>query len=137
MSENLTPKPVPRPNGDTQPFWDACNEERLVYQSCQSCGHAQFYPRSACVKCESTDLAWKEADPTGTVHTFTIVNRAPSAAFRSDVPYVLALIDLADGFRMMMNVTDCDPADVAIGKPVRIVYEQRDGQKVPQATLVR
>ena len=97
MSENPTPKPVPRPNGDTQPFWDACNEERLVYQSCQSCGHAQFYPRSACVKCESTDLAWQEAKPAGTVHTFTIVNRAPSPAFRGDVPYVLALIDLTRG----------------------------------------
>jgi uncharacterized OB-fold protein len=48
---------------------------------------------------------------------------------------VLALIDLSDGFRMMMNVVDCDPQDVAIGKPVRIVFEQREGQKVPQATL--
>lgn len=133
---NDTPaKPVPRPNGDTQPFWDACNEDRLIYQKCRNCGHAQFYPRSACVKCESADLEWVDAAPSGTVHSFTIVQRAPSPAFRGDVPYVLALIDLDDGFRMMMNVIDGDPEDVAIGKPVRIVFEQRDGQKVPQAAL--
>lgn len=129
-------KPVPKPNGDTQPFWDACNEGRLIYQKCRACGHAQFYPRSACVKCESAELDWKDANPTGTVHTFTIVQRAPSPAFRGDVPYVLALIDLSDGFRMMMNVVDCDPQDVAIGKAVRIVFEQREGQSVPQATLL-
>ena len=137
MSEHPIQKPIPRPNGDTQPFWDACNEERLIFQRCTACGYAQFYPRSACVKCESVDLEWKEADAVGVVHTFTIVNRAPSSAFRGDVPYVLALIDLADGFRMMMNIVDCDPKDVSIGKTVRIVYEQRAGQKVPQAALVR
>jgi uncharacterized OB-fold protein len=87
------------------------------------------------VKCESVELEWKEAEAVGVVHTFTVVNRAPSPAFRGDVPYVLALIDITDGFRMMMNIVDCDPADIAIGKSVRIVYEQRAGQKVPQAVL--
>ena len=135
MSEHPIPKPIPHPNGDTQPFWDACNEERLIFQRCAACGYAQFYPRSACVKCESVELEWKEADAAGVVYTFTVVNRAPSPAFRGDVPYVLALIDITDGFRMMMNIVDCDPADIAIGKSVRIVYEQRAGQKVPQAVL--
>ena len=136
MSENSLPKPIPRPNGDTERFWEACNEDRLIYQNCKSCGHAQFYPRSACVKCESIKLEWLEAEPIGIVHTFTVVNRAPSPGFRSEVPYVLALIDLVDGFRMMMNVVDCDPLEVTIGKQVRVIYEQRAAQKVPQAVLV-
>jgi len=54
-------------------------------------------------------------------------------AYRAEVPYVLALIDLDDGFRMMMNVVDCDPDGVAIGGKVRIVFEDRGEQKVPQA----
>lgn len=127
-------KPVPRPNADTRPFWDACNDGRLTFQKCRSCGHAQFYPRSACTACESADLEWRDAAPHGTIHSFTVVHRAPSPAFRADVPYVLALVDLADGFRMMMNVVGCDPATVAIGQPVRIVFEDRAGQKLPQAT---
>lgn len=129
----MSGKPVPTPNADTKPFWDACGEERLVVQTCRSCGHTQFYPRALCVKCESRDLDWREAEPKGTVHSFTIVHRAPTPAFREDSPYVLALIDLEDGFRMMMNIVNCDPETVSIGMKVGIVFEDRDGQKLPQA----
>lgn len=129
----MSGKPAPVPNADTKPFWDACNEERLIYQSCRSCGHAQFYPRSICVRCEGRALDWRDAKAAGTVHTFTIVHRAPTPAFRADAPYVLALIDLDDGFRMMMNIVDCAPESVRIGMAVRIVFEERDGQRLPQA----
>ena len=130
----MTAKPVPRANADTRPFWEACNEGRLLYQRCGGCGAAQFYPRSLCARCGASELSWAEAEPRGTVHSFTVVHRAPSAAFKEDVPYVLALVDLADGFRMMMNVVGCDPDAVRIGMPVRIVFEDRAGQKIPQAT---
>ena len=133
----MSGKPAPVPNADTKPFWDACNEGRLIYQSCRSCGHTQFYPRAICVNCEGRDLDWLDATPAGTVHTFTVVHRAPTPAFREDAPYVLALIDLDDGFRMMMNVVDCDPEAVEIGMAVRIVFEDRDGQHVPQAAPVK
>lgn len=127
-------KPVPRPNADTRPFWDACNEGRLIYQHCRGCGRAQFYPRSACAACASADLEWRDARPEGTVHSFTVVHRAPSPAFRGDVPYVLALVDLADGFRMMLDIIYCDPETIRIGQRVRIVFEDRGGQNLPQAT---
>ena len=126
-------KPVPTPNADTKPFWDACNEERLIVQTCQSCGHKQFYPRALCVKCEGRDLVWREAVPNGTGHTFTIAHRAPTPAFKEDAPYLLALIDLDDGFRMMMNIVNTPHDAISIGMPVRITFEERDGQKLPQA----
>ncbi|NKB59061.1 MAG: hypothetical protein GKS00_22260 [Alphaproteobacteria bacterium] len=129
----MTEKPVPVPNADTQPFWDACNEERLIVQTCKACGHVQFYPRALCVKCDGRDLDWRDAKPSGKVHTFSIVHRAPTPAFRADSPYVLALIDLDDGFRMMMNVVNCPPENVSIDMAVRIVFEERNGQRLPQA----
>lgn len=129
----MTAKPTPVPNADTRPFWDACNEERLIVQTCKACGHVQFYPRALCVKCEGRDLDWRDAKPNGKVHTFTIVHRAPTLAFKADAPYVLALIDLDDGFRMMMNIVNCEPESIAIDMPVRIVFEDRDGQRLPQA----
>lgn len=128
-------KPTPRPNADTKPFWEACNDGKLLFQRCNSCGEPQFYPRAVCTKCESRDLAWQESDGRGTVHTFTIVQRAPSAAFKADGPYVLALIDLDEGFRMMVNIVDCDPGAVSIGAPVEIAFEDRSGQAIPQARL--
>lgn len=132
----MTGKPIPTPNADTQPFWDACNDERLIVQTCRDCGHVQFYPRALCVKCEGRDLDWREAEPRGKVHTFTIVHRAPTPAFKETAPYVLALIDLDGGFRMMMNIVECDPDSIAIDMPVRIVFEERGGQRLPQATAV-
>lgn len=129
----MAEKPIPVPNADTKPFWDACNEERLIVQKCRSCGHVQFYPRALCVKCEARDLDWREAEPAGKVHSFTIVHRAPTPAFKETAPYVLALIDLEDGFRMMMNIVDCDHGKIAIDMPVHIVFEDRDGQRLPQA----
>jgi uncharacterized OB-fold protein len=132
----MTAKPTPVPNADTCPFWDACNEERLIVQTCESCGHIQFYPRALCVKCEGRDLDWRDTKPNGKVHTFTIVYRAPTPAFKAKAPYVLALIDLDDGFRMMTNIVNCEPESIAIDMPVRIVFEDRDGQRLPQAEPV-
>ena len=75
-----------------------------------------------------------EATPAGAVHNFTVVERAPSEAFKPDAPYVLALVDMEDGYRMMMNVVGCDPGIIEIGMAVRIIFEDRHGQKLPQAT---
>ncbi len=131
----MSDKPQPIPNTDTAPFWAACDEGRLVYQRCTACGHDQFYPRAHCLRCQGRDLDWIEAEPEGEVYSYTVVERAPTKAFRPDAPYVIALIDLADGFRMMMNVRECDPAAVEIGMKVKIVFERPDGggQALPQA----
>ncbi len=135
---DLPAKPAPVPNQETAAFWEACNRGELLIQECAACGARQFYPRSLCKACHAPDPAWIAASGRGSVHTFTIVNRAPLPAFRADAPYVLALVDLAEGPRMMMNVIGCDPAEVRIGMPVRIVFEDRDAggarQAIPQAT---
>ena len=65
--------------------------------------------------------------------TFTIAHRAPTPAFKEDAPYVLALIDLDDGVRMMMNIVNTPHDAISIGMPVRIIFEERDGQQLPQA----
>ncbi len=131
----MNDKPAPIPNSDTRPFWEACNEERLIFQRCRACGYHQFYPRSLCKKCASEALEWVTAEPRGTVYSFTVQHRAPTQAFRDDCPYVIALVDLEDGIRLMMNVKNCEPEDVYIGMPVRIIFEERgeEKQKMPQS----
>lgn len=128
-------KPTPVANSDTRPFWEACNEEKFTYQHCKNCNENQFYPRVICKNCHSTDLLWKTASGNGSVAAFTVVHHAPSKAFREDVPYVLALIDLEDGIRTMMNVTHCDVDTVYAGMPITLHFEKRgdDNQKIPQA----
>jgi uncharacterized protein len=117
-------KPIPVPNEDSADFWRGCKEHKLVLQRCQSCGSARFYPRIICVHCGSTETELFEASGLGSVFSYTVVHRAPSPAFRGDVPYVLAIVELEEGVRMMTNVIDCDPQSVTIDMPVRVEFER-------------
>lgn len=131
MSVNA--KSLPPINPSTQPFWDACAQGRLLLQRCGDCGHLQFYPRLLCAACGSRTLEWAEVSGRGRVKTFTIIRRAVSAAFEPDAPYVVALVELEEGPTLMSNIVGCDPADVAIGQPVRVTFEMRaQGIAVPQ-----
>lgn len=130
-------RPLPRINADTKPYWDAAADSRLVYQHCTSCNHAQFPPRRICAACGSTELEWKQSAGRGKIATFSVVHRAPTEAFRDLTPFVLALVDLDEGFRLMVNVSAPDPSAIQIGGPIRIVFEaMSDGSQLPQAELV-
>jgi uncharacterized OB-fold protein len=122
MSEPI--KPVPVPNEDSQRFWDGCNEGRLVLQKCRLCSHVRFYPRICCTECGATDTDWIVASGRGTVYSHATVHRAPSAAFKADVPYVLALVTLDEGPRMMTNIVGCRPDTVTIDMPVKVVFDR-------------
>lgn len=117
-------RPLPVPNADTAPFWDGCARETLTVQRCDDCGTRQFPPRPFCTACRSAALTWVAASGRATVASFTVVHRAPVPAFREAVPYVLALVDLAEGPRMMTNLVDCDPGSVRIGQAVRFVFRR-------------
>ena len=125
-------KPVPGQDPLSKEFWAAAAEGRLLVQQCPACGHRQFYPRPICTAC-GADPEWLEASGRGTVHTFTVIRQQGLPAFKDEVPYVVAMIDLDEGVRMMGNVTGCAVDDVTIGMPVRayaVIAE--DGVAVPQ-----
>lgn len=123
-------KPLPVPDGDTRPYWDAAKEHRLMIQRCQDCQRTIFYPRSVCPHCMSDRIDWIQASGRGTIYSYTVVHRSP-AAFKDDVPYVVALIDLAEGVRLMSNVVECAPSDVRIGAAVEVFFDD----VTPEITL--
>ena len=94
-------------------------------------------PRHICLKCWSENRAWIDAAGTGTVHSFSIVHRAPLPSFREDCPYVVALIDLAEGPRIMTNIVGDGALEVVIGDRVEVCFEDRGEAKVPQFRLAR
>ena len=89
-------------------------------------------PRHVCPTCWSDNRTWIDAVGTGTVHSFSIVHRAPLPAFRADCPYVVALLDLTEGPRMMTNIVGTGALDVAIGDAVEVCFEDRGNARVPQ-----
>jgi len=115
-------RPHPEPDGETQPFWDGIAEGRLRLQRCRACGRHIFYPRSVCPHCMAAELEWTDATGRGAVHAFTVVHRAPPG-FTEDAPYVVAMVELEEGPRMLTRLLDVAPGDAVIGMKVEVAIE--------------
>jgi uncharacterized OB-fold protein len=113
---------LPQPDLDTQPFWDATREGRLLIKRCADCGRAHFYPRPFCPHCWSEAVDWEEASGRATLYTWSVVRRNDLPPFPERVPYVAAVVDLAEGPRMMTNVVDCDFDAIEIGMALEAVF---------------
>lgn len=137
MSTAHPARPLPQPTTETAAYWAAAKDQRLVIQRCTDCGACQFYPRAFCVSCLSDKTQWIDAGGQGHIYTFTISRIAPSPAFESRLPYVVALIDLDEGVRMLANILDADLARVAIGARVSVCFESvSESCTLPQFTLL-
>jgi uncharacterized OB-fold protein len=121
MSEPELLKILPPDTELSRPFWEGCSESQLRLQHCSDCDRFQFYPRIVCSHCDSDSLSWRAVSGRGSVASFTIVRRGISRAY--EAPYVVALIDLEEGPRMMSNVVDCEPESVAVGDAVDVKFE--------------
>lgn len=130
-------KPVPIPDTDSKIYWQGVNDNKFLFQRCRNCGKAQFYSRNVCSHCQSASLDWEEATGEGKIFSFSVVHRAPISSFKGNVPYVVALVELDEGFRFMCNVINCNPSDVRLDRSIKVVYETREGsdQKIPQVEL--
>jgi uncharacterized OB-fold protein len=123
-------KPVPVVQPWARPFWDAAREHRLLLQHCNSCDRAIHYPRIACPFCGGDDLGWKAASGRGTIYSFTVVQANAPSAFLSDMPYVVAVIHLEEGVRMLSNIVECEGATLCCDMPVEVVFERLDDEFV-------
>lgn len=128
-----TSLPQPVANGDSLPYWNAARERRLAIRKCSACSEFHFMPRHLCPHCWSDQLEWVDASGAGNVHSFTIVRRAPLDNFAALAPYVVALIELDEGPKMIANVIGDDALSTKIGDRVRVTFEDRgEGALVPQ-----
>jgi len=127
MPDYAGPLPVPTP--ETRAFWDAARRHALELPRCRACGYRFFYPRAACPRCLSGDLEWVRASGRGTLHTFTVVHRG-LRDFPLGTPYVIAIVELEEGPRLMTNLVGVEPdaARLRIGMPVEVVFEDVTAQ---------
>ena len=116
-------KPLPIIDPDTAPYWKAAKDHKLLLKRCSACGKAHFYPRELCPHCHADTVDWIEASGTGSIYSFTVARRPAGPAFKPDAPYVVAIIELDEGARMMTNIVGCPPDSVKIGQRVSVVFE--------------
>jgi uncharacterized OB-fold protein len=117
------PKPLPEPSPITRPFWDAARAHRLELQRCADCSRFLFYPRPLCPHCGGTRLEWRRASGRGTLYSYTVARRAPVPMFESDVPYVIAIVELEEGPHLTSNVVGIAPEALRVGMPLEAVFD--------------
>ncbi|MGG2462370.1 Zn-ribbon domain-containing OB-fold protein [Streptomyces sp. RGM 3693] len=115
---------LPEVDAFTRPYWAAAAEGRLLLRRCRAegCGAVHHYPREFCPHCWSEDVTWEPATGRATLYTWSIVHRNDLPPFGDRVPYVAAVVELAEGPRMMTEVTDCAEPDLRIGMPLTVHF---------------
>ncbi len=117
--------PMPAASAETVGWWEAAADHPLVVQCCTDCGQTRHPPGPVCPRCRSMAAQWMALPGTGTVYTFTIVRQAFIASLQDKLPYVVVVVELdgAGGARLVSNLVDAEPEEVAVGLPVEVVWE--------------
>jgi uncharacterized protein len=130
MTEHEVGRPAPVVTEDNRLYWDAAREGRLVAQRCGGCSRLRHPPRPMCPHCHSLQFDVIDLAGDGVVYSYAILHHPRNPAF--EYPVVAALIDLVEGVRVLSNLVEIDPGDVAIGIAVTVDFQPtRDGGAVP------
>ncbi len=124
MATRLAPTISP----DTEFFWNGLREHTLLIQRCNGCQAVRNPPQPMCPRCRSLDWEAIESSGRGTVYSYVMPHQPQFPFF--DYPYIVALIQLDEGVRIVSNLTDIDPVDVQVGMPVEVYFREFDGELV-------
>jgi uncharacterized OB-fold protein len=100
-------------------YFEGLGRGVILLQHCAACDRRQFPPRVHCSHCGGRELSWDEVGGAGTVYAKTVNRRAPEPAFEKFLPYVVALVDLDAGVRVMARA-DCPAGDVVTAMRVNV-----------------
>ena len=141
----MTGFPVPVPDADTQPFWDGCAEGELRIQRCAACDAWIWQPRPVCWKCQTPGPVWTPVVGDGVVASWTVMRPPTLRAFADLVPYVILLVELDEGVRMVgylvdttgaLLKTDGQAEGVEIGTRVSLRLHEQGEFHLPCWTIV-
>ena len=121
------PRPAPRVTAETAAYWKALHDGKLMLSECEACGKLSHPPQAVCAFCWSGKVKPKFASGRGKLNSFSVIHQTADPAFRARVPYALAYVDLDEGVSLVSNVVNCDLAKLAVGMPVKAVFEALSG----------
>jgi uncharacterized OB-fold protein len=115
---------LPQPTAESQPFWDGCARRELLIQRCETCGRFWFPPSNRCQHCWSPEFTWQRVSGRARLYSFTVFHRAYAAELADQLPYVVGVVELEEGPRLITNIVGCDPAGVRVDMPVGVVFDE-------------
>jgi uncharacterized OB-fold protein len=122
MPKRLLPEATP----ETREYWEGLKRGELRIQRCRDCGKAYFFPRPFCPQCSSKDVEWFTASGRGRLYSYIIVHRG-ARGFEDWTPYVIAVVQLDEGPRMMTNIVGVEPTpeNLPVDMPVEVTFERQ------------
>lgn len=129
MNANENPaKPLPdTSDAVVAPYWAGTRDGRLLVPRCAHCGYRLWPPEPVCPECLTEGFVWEEVPRRGTLWSFAVYERALDPAFAGDVPYVVALIEVAEDVRMY-GILRGEPGSFVIGAPMFAEFERVDDE---------
>ena len=133
---DVIPKPKPRPAPESLPYWQAARDHRLALPKCDDCGKFWVPPTRTCPHCLSSRFQFSDVSGKGKIYSFVTYHRVYRPAFAQDVPYVVALIELDEGPRLLSNIIGVSPDEVACEMKVEVVFDDYDEEiSIPKFKL--
>ena len=119
-------RPKPGVSRDTAFFWQGLEAGELRIQQCTACSKLHHPPMVRCPECGSYELGWIQASGRGTVYSHVEPVHPRFAAF--EPPYVVGLVELEEGTRLLTNIVDVDPEAVRVGMPLELVIRRQNSE---------
>jgi hypothetical protein len=123
LSDEDVRKPLPKPEKWSRPFWEASKQHKLVLKKCQACGFIDHPPYLYCTNCGSEESEWIEASGKAKLFAYAINQYMVPFPFWDDMPYVVAMVDLAEGVRMISNIVECPHDQIKNGMDLEVVFD--------------
>ena len=127
------PRPFPYRDRDSAPFWEAQDNHELKFQRCSRCQTIRYPIGPLCPECRSFDFEWTTSSGRGAIYSYTVVRHQTHPAF--EVPYVIVLVQMEEGPRLIAQLRAPENARFDIGAQVRVEWEDLPNQSLPVFVL--
>lgn len=123
----------------TKPYWDAAAQGKLVAASCGNCAKFRMPPTPFCPDCRSQEIDWVDLPGTGTIYSYTVVERAILPELADCIPYVPAVVepDGAPGIRIITNIVDSAVDDIVSGARVGVLFDRVEGGAIARFRILK
>ncbi len=131
-------KPLPIPDEETSPYWEAAKQHQFALQQCERCTRILFPPKPCCPDCLDSDIIWVELSGNGIVYSFCVMHLDLIKGY--EPPYVIAQVQIAEQHDLLVtaNIVDCPIENVHIGMSVGVTFEDRTEElSLPQFRPIR
>ena len=134
----MTKKPHPTIDSDSQNYWKGAKSEKLMLQYCKESDEYFLYSRNSGQALKDDKLEWREVSGLGEIYSFTEVHVPAGEAFKDDIPYIVVLIKLKEGARIISNLVVSENERINIGAKVKVYFDKISPElTIPKFKLIK